>query len=222
MRHSRLVVKFSFALVLVVAFSGASPAEARDFTLGLKAWYASGSATGAEVDEDLFFPGFYFAWGATDRIWISAAYVDGEVDFAFPNDQPGTSRSFKEEDADLVIGWSFPKLDVGVGYRDAEFTARSDAGDFPTSSAGPMVFLGGGDLWGQSNWGYYWALAYMFEDMDDDDGSQEHFNGEAGFRWTSQKNFSVLFGYRYKEYSGDFTADLTFDGPVVNLAYTWR
>lgn len=219
MRQSYLTVPCFLGLALVLALGGAPPAEAGDFTLGLKAWNASLSASGLDGNDDLF-PGFYFAWDATDRLWISAGYVDGEVDFTIPGDS--TSRSIKEVDADLIVGWSFAKLDVGIGYRSAEFTVKSGQVATPTSSGGPMVYLGGGDLFGSSPWGYYWGLAYMFEDLDDGDGAQEHFNGEAGFRWTSQKNFSILVGYRHKEYSGPGTAGLSFSGPAVNLAYTWR
>ena len=87
-----------------------------------------------------------------------------------------------------------------------------------------MVYLGGGDLFGQSRWGYYWGVAYMFTDLDDDDADIEnkHINGEGGLRWTSPKNLSILFGYRYKEYSGEGSGGLNIGGPVINLAYTWN
>ena len=108
--------------------------------------------------------------------------------------------------------------------KDALQRALAALGDYGLDDA--VTTVDGGDLFGQSRWGYYWGVAYMFEDLDDDgrgsDSKQEHINGEGGLRWTSQKNFSILFGYRYKEYSGGGTAGLTFDGPVANLAYTWR
>ncbi len=225
MRQSYLTARCFLVLALALALGAAPAAEARDFTVGLKAWQVSGSVTGANIDDELFAPGVYFSWGVTDRFWISAGYVEGEADFRLLSDLPEDpiARSLEEVDFDIIFGWSFPKVDVGIGYREAEFTFKSTATpDATTSSAGPMVFLGGGDLFGQSRWGYYWGLAYMFEDVDDDPFKQKHFNGEGGLRWTSQKNLSILFGYRYKEYSGEGTNGLTFDGPVVNLAYTWR
>ncbi len=218
MRQSVLAAKCFLGLALVLAPGGAPAAEADDFTLGLKAWSASLSANNLDGDSDLF-PGVYFAWDLTDRLWISAGYVAGEVDFTLTGST--TSGSIEEVDSDLIVGWSFPKLDVGVGYRLAEFTTITNDGRFPVTSTGPMVYLGGGDLFGQYRWGYYWGVAYMFKDMDDDDGSQKHINAEAGIRWTSQKNLSILFGYRHKEYSGE-GSDFSFSGPVVNLAYTWR
>ncbi len=207
-------------LGLVLAVGGTSAVEASDFTLGLKAWNASLSAGGLDGGDDLF-PGVYFSRGVTERLWISAGYVEGEVDFTAPGLNPTLSRSIEEVDSDFIVGWSFAKLDVGVGYRFAEFKVSFGPTATLTSSNGPVVYLGGGDLFGQSHWGYYWGVAYMFEDLDDDDGAQEHFNGEGGFRWTSQSNISILFGYRHKEYFGD-GGNFTFAGPAVNLAYTWR
>ncbi len=219
MRQSVLTAKCFLGLALALALGGAPAAEADDFTLGLKAWSASLSANNLDGDSGLF-PGVYFAWDVNDRLWISAGYVEGEVDYTVTG--ATTSGSVEEVDSDLIVGWSFAKLDVGVGYRFAEFTTIITDTAVPVTSAGPMVFLGGGDFFGQYRWGYYWAVAYMFEDMDDDDGAQKHINGEAGIRWTSRNDLSILFGYRHKEYSGEGLGDATFSGPVVNLAYTWR
>ncbi len=223
MRQSQRTVRFFLALALVFALAAAPAAEARDFAfdLVLKTWNVSLSADGVDGGEDLFFPGLYATWGVTDHVRVSASYVEGEVDFSFPGST--TTGSFEEVDSDLMVSWSFTKLDVGVGYRDSEFTTSFLGINLPTvSSTGPMVYLGGGGNFKRPSWGYYWGLAYMFEDLDDDDGSQEQINGEGGFRWFSKKNFSILFGYRYKEYSGDGTGGLTFDGPVVSLGYSWR
>ncbi len=218
MRQSSLTATCFLGLALVLALGGAPAAKAGDFTLGLRAWNASFSGD-LDAESDLF-PGVYASWDVTDHLWITVGYVEGEPDATF-----GTSPgSIEELDSDLIIGWSFPKLEVGVGYRHAEFTLSSPPSDpFTTTSTGPMVYLGGGNLFGEDRWGwgYYWGAAYMFKDMDDDDGAQEHANSEAGFLWTSRKDFSILFGYRYKRY---FLAedDASFSGPVVNLAYTWR
>ncbi len=218
MRQSGLTAKCFLGLALVLALGGAPAAEADEFTLGLKAWSAALSANNLAGDNDLF-PGLYFAWDVNDRLWISAGYVEGEADFTVTGST--TSGSIEEVDSDLIVGWSFAKLDVGVGYRFAEFTTVLDPA-VPVTSTGPMVYLGGGNFFGQYRWGYYWGMAYMFKDMDDDDGAQEHINGEVGIRWTSRKNLSILFGYRHKEYSGEGAAGATFSGPVMNLAYTWR
>ncbi len=219
MRQSELKAKCFLGLALVLALGGAPAAEAGDFTLGFKAWSPSFSAANLDGDTDLF-PGVYFLWAVNDRLRISAGYLEGEVDFTFTGST--TSGSIEEVDSDLVVGWSFPKLDVGVGYRFTEFTTTLEpSAGLHVTSAGPMVYLGGGDLFGPHRWGYYWGVAYMFEDMDDDDGAQEHINGEAGLRWESRKNLSILVGYRHKEYSGEGSDGTTFSGPVVNLAYTW-
>ena len=211
---------FFIGINLALAFAVASTVEAGSFTFGLKAWNASTSVNGLDSSTELFFPGFYFSWGVNDRLWIAGGYIEGEFDFAFPGST--TTGSLKEPDSDILVGWKFARLRVGVGYRDTEFTTRLLGTADVVSSVGPTVFFAGSDLFGASRWGYYWSAAYMFEDIDDDDGSQEHFNGEAGFWWKSYKEFSILLGYRYKEFSGDGAGGLTLDGPVVNLAYTWN
>ncbi len=111
-------------LSLVLALSVTPASEARDFTLGIKAWNASGSANGLDMEDEIHFPGAYFSWGVTDHFWISAGYVEGENDFSFEGDISSASRSFEEADADLIFGWSFAKLDAGIGYRSAGFTVR--------------------------------------------------------------------------------------------------
>ncbi len=220
MRQVGLTTNF-LVLALILALGVTPTAQAGDVTLGLKAWSAALSAINLDSSDD-FFPGLVFSSDVADRLWLSAGYLKGEVDFTITDST--ASGSIEEVDADLIVGWSFAKLDLGVGYRVAEFTRTISDTTVDTISSGPMVFLGGGDLFGQQlwGWGYYWAAAYMFEDLDDDDGVQEHFNGEGGFRWTSRQNLSILFGYRYKEYSGEGAAGATFSGPVMNLAYTWR
>ncbi len=221
-RQSGLSAVCSIGLALVLTLGGAPSVEARDFTLGLKAWSASLSADNLEGEEDLFFPGFYFSWGVTDRLWVSAAHLEGE--FEFTTIGSAISGSVEEVNTDIIVGWSFARLDVGLGYRHTGITELkivvADTASEMTSS-GPVVYLGGGDLFGQSRWGYYWGVSYMFKDIDATDGSQEQVNGEAGFRWTSPRNLSVLLGYRYKEYFGD-AFGLTFDGPTLTVAYTWR
>ncbi len=227
MQPSCMVRRCFLCFAVILAMGGTPMAEAGDFTLGLKAWNAS--LSGRQIDGDSgLFPGVYFSWDVNDRLWISAGYVEGEVDFTI---RDSTFGGFVEEvDSDLIVGWSFAKLDIGVGFRFAEFTVSTLVFDVPDISAatstGPMVYLGGGDLFGQTSpWGYYWGLAYMFADLDDDgeeDSKQKHLNGEAGLRWTSKRNFSILLGYRYKEYSGGGSSGTSFSGPVVNLAYTWR
>lgn len=218
MRQTGLLAKFFFVVALAVG--GTNAAEAGSFTLGLKAWGASLSADGLDGGEELV-PGLSVSWGVTNRVWLSAGYLEREIDFTLSVDET-TSGSIKEVDSDIIVGWSFTAVDVGLGYRFTEFTTRISAAGNPTSSSGPMVFLGGGDLFGGSRWGYYWGLASMFEDLDDADGRQTHFNGEAGFHWTAPRNVSLLMGYRYKRYSGTGSLGLTISGPVVNLAYTFR
>lgn len=225
MWHSCYLLRYSSTLVLFLALGGIQNAEASGFTFGVKGWYASMSVDNAEDGEEIFGPGGYLAWDITDSFWIAAAYIDGEVDteIILPS---GTILpvTIEEVDSDIIFGWRFREvgIDIGAGYRFTEYGTRVGQSSVDTSSTGPMVYLGGSDDFGPRGWGYYWGLAWMFEDMDDDDGSQTHFNGEAGFRWTSQTDFSILFGYRHKEYSGDFTGGLSFSGPAVNFAYTWR
>lgn len=219
MQQSCLASKCFFALALTI-FLGITPAAlASEFTIGLKAWDASLSADNLEGGDDLF-QGIYFSWGINDNWSVTGGYVEGEVDFQVAGTT--VTGTIEEVDADLIVHRRLTKrLEIGAGYRSAEFTTVIGGTADAIESAGPTVFLGGGALFGQSrNWGYYWGLAFMFDDMEDDDGSQEHFNGEGGIRWTAN-DFAVLLGYRYKEYSGDGIDGSKFDGPVLNLAYTF-
>ncbi len=186
------------------------------FTLGVESWNASISADDLDGDTAIF-SGAFLSWDLSDRLWLSAGYTVGEIDVT----AAGLINSLEEVNSDLVIGWSFPRFDIGFGYRLAEIRTRTSAGTSDTSSAGPMIYLGGADLFGQLPWGYYWKMAYLSEDMDDDDGTQKILNGEVGIRWASRKNASVLLGYRRREYSG-YGAGVAFGGPVVSIAYTWR
>ena len=72
------------------------------------------SLDGADGDDDLFFPGFYFSADLTDRLWISAGYVEGEVDFTLDGTsiEGSIEGSIEEVDTDIIVGWSFAKLDV--------------------------------------------------------------------------------------------------------------
>jgi hypothetical protein len=190
-------------------------------TVGLKAWNASFSSPNLDGGDALFLNPF-FSMNLTDRLWVSAFYLEGEAEFTTLGSTP-LSGSLQEVDSDLVIGWSFGRFDLGVGYRYAKFTTSiRNQQDGTTTSSGPMLFFGGWDFFGSSRWGYYWSADYMFEDMDDDDGSQEQASGEGGLRWSSGSGLSVLLGYRYKEYFGDGIEGAIFSGPSVNLAYTWR
>ncbi len=226
MRRSSHLLKYSLVLALVLALDGVPVAEADDvFTLGIKGWYASMAATGFEDGDEIFDPGLYFAWDFNDNFWIAASYVGGEVDTEIVRPSGfNVPAAIEEVDSDIIFGWRFRKqgIDVGVGYRFAEFTTKQDQGSGSADSNGPMIFLGGGDRFkNRSAWGYHLGIAWMFEDMEDDDGAQDHFNVEAGFSWNSEKDYSILFGYRHKEYSGDGAGGLSFTGPVLNFSYTW-
>ena len=215
MRTAKLLsTMFLFTSVLI-----APPLEADDFTVGLKSFYASRSTDNLEDDEAFFDPGIYLAWDITDRFWVSTAYLGGAVDFIISGST--TAGTIEEVDSDIVFGWRMKSIDLGVGYRITDFTTTVFDLSTATKSAGPMLYLGGGSGFGRSAWGYYWGTAYMFDDLEDDDGAQEHFNGEAGLRWASKQGLSILLGYRYKEYSGDGAGGLSFSGLAFSLGYTF-
>lgn len=184
---------------------------------GLEAWNASLSASDLDGSTALFSRA-YLSWDLSHRTWISASYAEGEADFTVTGST--TSGSIEEADSEILFAWYFPHLRVGVGYRHTELATRTSASTFDTASSGPMVFLRHGRQFGQSRWGYYGDIAYMFEDIEDNDGAQEQINAEGGFRWDLRKNVSINLGYRYKEYGGEGSG-ITFDGPVVNIAYIW-
>ena len=63
------------------------------------------------------------------------------------------------------------------------------------------------------------GFAYMFEDLEEEDGAQKHFNAEVGLLWASDADYTVLLGYRYKEYSGDGASEVSFGGVTVSLSF---
>lgn len=218
-----LSIKVPYLKMLLLIFGSfgslVCPAQGDDFTFGLKSWSSSMSAPNLEGGSSLFI-GAYLSWHLNETIWVSAGYLEGETDFLVSGGL--TEGSVQEIDWDFVMGWSLPEidLDIGVGYRFAEFETVLNDVALPVQSNGPMVYLGGAALFEESPWGYYWGAAYMFEDLEEDDGSQEHLNAEAGVFWTSKASFSVLVGYRYKEYSGDGISGVSFEGISLNLSFS--
>jgi hypothetical protein len=206
--------------MLFVLIGGVPVAEARDFTIGVKAWNASLSSDNPIVGDEDFIPGLYLSLSLSNNWAISTGYVEGTVDFLTAT---GAQGSIEEVDSEFIVRRRLTKwLEVGGGYRLAKFTTEVPEADvnIETKSSGPAIYLGGGTRFGQSrHWGYYFGVAFMFEDFDDGDGSQQHFNGEGGIQWAS-KHFSILVGYRHKEYTGD-GGGFTFSGPVANFAYTF-
>lgn len=191
---------------------------ADEFTFSLKAWNPTLSADNLDGGTELY-PGANFSWQLNDHIWISSSYLEGNSPF----DLVGTNirGELGEVDFDFVMGWSTAWLDIGVGYRFTSFTTKVGGSSVKTESEGPMVYLGGSNTFGESKWGYYWGAAHMFEDLSSDDGSQTHFNVEAGGFWASGNDYAILLGYRLKEYGGDGSGDLSLKGIVVNLAFNF-
>lgn len=134
--------------------------------------------------------------------WLSGVYLAGEAEFE------GRRESDTEDvaDAEVVLGHSFEAFDLGVGWRGTKAHGAGYFGESAKGSpvsdadvAGPMVYLGLGQLFEKSKWGWYAGTSWLF--WDDLEGG-EHVNVEAGLSYlTEHVTFAV--GPRIKEFVGD-------------------
>lgn len=214
-------------LTLLAAIGFMPPAIAQDpaehpLTLGFKVWQADNG------QEDAALLGWTFLYDISSNTWISASYLAGEYE------QPGDTE--KNADAEVLVAYSLPYVDVGVGFRYLVFDTELHEGwqwwpeeeigynEGVQRSAdiyGPMIFVGSSHVFGESPFGVYGELSWLFRDLgrNDDlgfDGS--HFNLEVGssFHW---RRMLFKLGYRYREFSHLPPRDIAgekFDHDVVD------
>lgn len=152
--------------------------------------------------------------------------VDGSFDFTLT-------------DAELLAGYSYNVIDVGIGVRHTTWEAAKlnynmvfvdgswIAETLPDSELtifGPVVYLGAGSQFGDSPMGWYAGGSFMFIDLgDEEDG--EHFNIEAGI-FFSKGHISATGGYRMKKFlnyddSNSEDGDTSQSGLAVSASFAF-
>ncbi len=214
-------------LTLLATIGFMSPAIAQDpaekhLTLGFKVWHADNG------QEESSLLGWTLLCDISRNTWISGMYLAGEYE------QPGDTE--KNADAELLVGYSLPYVDVGLGFRYLVFDTDlhegwdwwpeeeigyNEGAQRNSDIYGPMIFAGSSHVFGESPFGVYGEFSWLFKDFgqNDDlgfDGS--HFNLEVGssFHW---RRMILMLGYRYKQFSNLPPLDIRgekFDHEVID------
>ncbi len=179
------------------------------FSLGAKVWVVdtsykwpgspertgSGTLIGPVIEFD--FPAGF---------WFSSWLLAGEVEFT------GNAYNYDISDGEAVIGCDIGGLfDLGIGYRSEEAVSDVMSGSSQTlTSAGPLVYIGTGSMFGNSAVGWYTGASWMFSDMEEDYEAGEHVNVEGGLFFVTDY-FMLSGGYRWRNHY-DQDNDLTFQG----------
>lgn len=191
-------------------------------TLGYKFWQTDNGK------EDALLRGWTLACDITRNTWISGMYLEGEYK------QPGDTE--QNADSELLVGYSFPRFAVGLGFRYLVFDTNlhegwqwwpeeeigyNEGAQRNSDIYGPMICVGSSHWFGESPFGVYGELSWLFKDFGQNrdlgfDGS--HVNLEAGssFQW---RRMLLMLGYRYKRYSNLPPIDIRgakFDHDVVD------
>ena len=177
----------------------------KHFTVGPKVWLTDNGLAEAPL------------WGGiasmdiTPKIWLSGMYLTGE----YHDDYDHTEE---QGDAEVLVGYTFDYFDVGLGFRYLTFSVALPAGwrwwtedeiGYDESKQrnadiyGPMVYAGSSYIFGDSPFGLYGGLSWMFKDFGENDDlgfDGSHFNIEGGFSIQLQRLIATA-GYRYKKYA---------------------
>lgn len=202
----RHVIRFGL-VAMVTAWIG-SPAFAV-IQLGGKVWQADISSDDSDGDALMYGPTIFA--DLSDTAWVSASYLLGEEDYAGDN-------STDTWDAEGIIGMSFSELeiDLGLGFRfwHNEYATSNDTLD----EYGPIAYVGMGDQFGESPFGWYGSGTWAFTDMGDS-GDMAHFIVEGGLTMTLE-GFTLAAGYRYKNYY-DSPQSYVYSGPSANVSFSF-
>jgi len=173
------------ALVLVAAgMTGLAQEEHDKYSLGLKVWSVS-----PEIGDETLMYGPTFSMDLPDDQWLSTMVTFGIFEYRWASET--------EVDAELVYGKSFPLVDVGVGLRYFSFTFDFGSGDRDQSSNyGLMLYLGAGQPFGDSPFGWYAGVSWVPIAWGDEEG--EHINYELGLSafW---EGWNATLGYRARD-----------------------
>ncbi len=183
-------------------------------SIAAKAWYAEAT----DIKDPALLYGLTGSLSLSENLWISAMFLtgtyDGENDAGLPILDVDTT------DAEVVLGYSFEYIDIGIGGRVSQWKWQNIDDDFLIF--GPMVYAGLGDSIGDTPIGWYLGGSYMFKDFGDAydkdwDATYEHYNIEGGISLALDP-LSATIGYRIKEYT-DSEVDLDFKGVAATLGF---
>lgn len=202
--HVKHMIRLGCAAILSACLGVPAYAEVQ---LGAKVWQADISSDDGDGDALMYGPTFYA--DLSDTLWLSAAYLLGEEDYVGNN-------STDTWDAEGIIGMSLGEIDVGLGYRfwHNEYATSNESLD----EYGPMAYVGMGDRFGESPFGWYGSGTWAFTDMGDS-GDMAHYIVEGGLTM-SLDTLTLAVGYRYKNYY-DSPASYVYGGPSANLSISF-
>lgn len=182
-------------LVLATVMAGNTMAS----SIAGKVWYADAEA----VDDTALMYGGTASLSLSEYLWVSGMYMMGTYE-----DVGGWSGlDWDSVDGEALLGYSFPYFDVGVGGRYSVWSiGTTEENEEEFQIFGPMVYVGAGQLIGNSPLGWYVGGSYMFLDLgdaydedNDDVDTYEHYNIEAGL-FLSMDPLTATVGYRVKDY----------------------
>jgi len=204
--------------VATVALCIASGAYAS--SIAVKVW-------NAEIDtaeDPALHVGVAGSLGLSDSIRLSGQILMGTFESVGADDTVQFAGfDIDSSDADLILIYRANIVDVGLGGRYTEWGDRGGDSEDNFKIFGPSVYLGLGNSFGDTPFGWYVGGSYMVKDFgdaydnDDFDVTYEHYNVEAGLS-ISAGSLVATVGYRIKEYT-DSDIDLTFDGVAGSLGF---
>jgi hypothetical protein len=204
------VLKGIMVVAVIMSIAGAASAS----SIAAKVWYADAT----DIEDAALLYGGSASISMGDNLWLSGAFLTGTYD---GDDTDGNAiRDVDTTDAEIVLGYTANIIDIGVGARISSWEWEGVEDDF--LMFGPMVYVGLGNTFGDTDLGWYVGGSYMFKDFGDADdkdwdATYEHYNVEGGL-FLAMESLSVTVGYRIKEYI-DSDIDLTFDGAVASLGF---
>ena len=183
--------------------------------LGLKVWTidmefqwpyedkVTGDGVIAGVTTSLDFP---------EDFWLSFYCMFGDLQF-------GTVKSSESLDVELLFCKTLDMFALGLGARHwATETIRSNDTESDYTLFGPMLYVGLGDVFGESPLGWYTSATWMFLDLEEDWDDGRHYILEAGL-FLALDPVTATLGYRRREhYSQD--NDLVYHGVTASVVAT--
>lgn len=181
----------TLALVMTAALTGSVAAS----SIAGKVWFANSE----ELDDSTLMYGVTASLSLSDNLWVSGMYLTGAYDDVF-----GSGVNWDSADGEVLLGYSFELIDVGVGGRYSLWTFGVGPSEQEYTIVGPMAYIAAGDSFWDSPLGWYAAGSYMFLDLGDayDNNASdtyEHYNVEAGLSLILDP-LTATVGYRYKDY----------------------
>lgn len=205
----RLIV--SIALMLTACLISSASAS----SIAGKIWYAD-----LDGNDPALLYGVTASLSLSENWWVSGMYLMGTYEDVY-----NSGIDYDTKDGELVLGYSFQILDIGVGARYSEWTLMDGVGnEMDLAIFGPMVYAGIGDSFGSTPLGWYVGGSYMFFDFgdaydaegDNTDDTFEHYNIEGGLSLFLDP-VTATVGYRFKDYVN--YNDLSFKGVAASLGF---